>query len=88
MVADHEGRLIFCNPAADKLLSGETDASQTEWPAIHGWYLPDQVTLLPPEQLPLVRAVRGERVTDELMFVRGTEKTEPNAPGRAHGSRE
>lgn len=79
MVADHEGRLIFCNPAADKLLSGETDASQTEWPAIHGWYLPDQVTLLPPEQLPLVRAVRGERVTDELMFVRGTEKTNQRA---------
>ena len=73
MVADSEGRLIFCNRAADKLLGSETTAKPSESAAVQGWYLPDQATLLTPEQLPLARAVRGERVTDELLFVRGTE---------------
>lgn len=73
MVADNDGRIIFCNPAAEKILGAEGKISETELHAIQGWYRPDQVTLLPPEQLPLVRAVRGERVTDELVFLRGTQ---------------
>jgi PAS domain S-box-containing protein len=60
---------------AEKILSTGVNANGMEWPAIHGWYLPDQVTLLTPEQLPLVRAVHGERVSDELIFVRGVETT-------------
>lgn len=77
MVADPDGRVIFCNPTAEKLVGIGPEAHETSSTAIHGWYLPDQVTLLPPEQLPLVRAVRGERVTDELIFVRGPEEATP-----------
>ncbi len=73
MVADADGSMIFCNPMAEKILNMNAAANNSESPTIQGWYLPDQVTLLSPDQLPLVRAVRGERVTDELIFISGAE---------------
>ena len=35
-----------------------------------GLYLPDQITVYPIEQLPLVRAIRGESVESDEQFVR------------------
>lgn len=74
MVADGGGRLLFYNSAAERMLGiCTTDAIPTGWTSISGWYLSDQVTLLPSEQLPLVRAIRGEEIADELIFVRGAQ---------------
>jgi PAS domain S-box-containing protein len=73
IVADVEGRFLFSNPAAEKVLG--VDLSEVV-PNAHassdGWYLPDQVTMMSPEQLPVVRALGGEKVADELVFVRNS----------------
>jgi PAS domain S-box-containing protein len=79
IVADQEGRLSFSNPAAEKILGiglVETLTNTCASP-LAGWYLPDQVSLVSPDELPLVRAIRGEEVADELFFVRNS----PQRPG-------
>ncbi len=78
VVADQEGRLLFSNPAAEKILGiGLVEASPGTCESLAGWYLPDQVSVVSPDQLPLVRAIRGEEVADELFFVRNS----PQRPG-------
>ena len=41
-----------------------------QWPREYGCYLEDGTTLMPVEQLPLVRAIRGESMDDVALFVR------------------
>ncbi|HEY6410206.1 MAG TPA: SpoIIE family protein phosphatase [Ktedonobacteraceae bacterium] len=72
-MADEEGRFLFANPAAETTLGIVEVATDTRTP-IDGWYLPDQVTMMTPEQLPLVRAIRGEKVIDELVFLRNSQE--------------
>ena len=77
VVADEEGRFLFSNPAADKILRvGIAEVVSESRTSIDAWYFPDQVTLMPPECLPLVRAIRGEKVVDELVFVRSSQDAE------------
>lgn len=67
-----EGRLWFVNQAAKRIL-GDGDATRAgpcQWTAVYGWYLPDRSTLLAPDELPVARALRGEEIRDELIFVR------------------
>jgi len=76
LVANRDRQLWFVNTAAERIL-GSRDARQggpAEWTTIYGCYLPDQATLLSPEELPLVRALRGEEVVDEIIFVRNAER--------------
>ena len=71
MVADAEGHLLFFNPAVEGILGlGVSDIAPGSHAPIYGWFLPDEVTLLSNERLPLVRAIRGETLVDELIFVR------------------
>ncbi len=71
MVADLEGRLLFVNPAAERILgAGASDLNIPDQTTVYGWYFSDQVTLVPPEDFPLFRASRGEQVSEELLFVR------------------
>jgi PAS domain S-box-containing protein len=72
MVADVEGRLLFFNPAAEKILgtTSQGGACFPERTTVYGWYFQDQVTIVPPERFPLFRASRGEEISDELFFVR------------------
>ena len=75
IVADEEGRFLFSNPAAEKILGvGSTEVDPDIGTPVDGWYLPDQVSVIPPERLPLVRAIRGEKVVDELVFVRNSQQ--------------
>src|SRR4029077_15569253 len=65
-----ENFLIF-NPAAERMFgSGATNTRSGEWSKQYGLYLPDKVTPVPPDQLPLARSFRGEEVNDVEMFVR------------------
>src|SRR5206468_12775452 len=48
--------------------------SPAEWAQRYGCYLPDRSTPFPPEQLPLVRAIRGEDVEETEIFVRNAHK--------------
>ena len=72
IVADKRGQIMFSNPAAVRILGLELIDAITEMgSAVEGWYLPDQVSLIPTDQLPLARAIRGDKVVDELVFVFG-----------------
>jgi PAS domain S-box-containing protein len=71
IVADQDGRFLFSNPAAERILGiGIVDALSHTHATLEGWYLPDQTSVVPPDRLPLVRAIRGEKIVDELIFVR------------------
>jgi PAS domain S-box-containing protein len=78
IVVDREGRLLFSNPAAERILGvGSDHVLPNTGASLEGWYLPDQVSVVPPDQLPLVRALRGQEVVDQLIFVRSAQ----NRPG-------
>jgi len=71
IVANETGSFLLFNPAAERILGiGRTDTTPDEWSGRYGLYLPDQVTLYPPESLPLARAIRGEEVNSAELFVR------------------
>jgi PAS domain S-box-containing protein len=71
LVTDAGGKSVFHNRAAREILETADARSGVlaETSAIFGWYLPDRATLLSKEELPVLRALRGERVRDELYFV-------------------
>ncbi|RMF84826.1 MAG: GAF domain-containing protein [Nitrospinota bacterium] len=71
VIVDAQGRISFCNPAAERFLNLETtDLPLEEWPDRSGLYLPDTLTPYPIEEHPLVRAMQGEAVDAAEMFVR------------------
>ena len=72
VAADENGKFIIWNPAAAKILGlGETNLPSPEWTTHYGLFLEDMVTPFPSDQLPLVRAIRGEASSTE-MFVRNS----------------
>ncbi len=75
VAADKRGKFLIWNRAAESIVGyGPTDVPIGDWSQHFGTYLQDGVTMCPAEQLPLVRAIKGETSTVEL-FVRN-----PNVP--------
>jgi signal transduction histidine kinase len=71
VVADENGKFVLFNPAAEEILGiGMTDSKPDEWSKHYGVFSPDQKTPYPPDQLPLVRAIRGESVNGTELFIR------------------
>jgi signal transduction histidine kinase len=71
VVADETGRFTLFNPAAEHILGvGQTDSAPEEWAQRYGVFLPDAVTPYPTDQLPLVRAIRGEAVDQVEQIIR------------------
>jgi PAS domain S-box-containing protein len=71
VVADSKGKFLLFNAAAEHVLGiGATEASPDKWSDQYGIYLPDTVTQYPADQLPLVRAMRGENVDAIELFIR------------------
>jgi two-component system, chemotaxis family, CheB/CheR fusion protein len=71
VVIDGDGSMLFFNPAAVQLVGlGLTTEPPDAWSRIYGLYLPDTVTLFPVDELPSVRALRGEPTDDVAMFVK------------------
>ncbi|HZC80106.1 MAG TPA: CHASE sensor domain-containing protein, partial [Nitrospiraceae bacterium] len=70
VVADSNGKFLLFNTAAEQVLGiGATDTTPDQWSDRYGSYLPDTVTLYPSNQLPLVRAMRGESVDAVELFI-------------------
>jgi PAS domain S-box-containing protein len=70
VATNEQGEFVLWNPAAERILGmGAADIHSREWTAHYGLFQPDMVTPFPAEQIPLVRALRGEVTTTE-MFVR------------------
>ena len=71
IVADAQGRFQVFNPMAQELLGvGSSDIPPEQWSSYYSVFLPDAVTPFPTDDLPLVRALRGESVDNVEMFVR------------------
>jgi hypothetical protein len=71
VVVDRQGKFLLFNPAAEQIIGlGEIDVDPADWSKTYGIYLPDQVTLYPPHNLPLARAMRGENVAITDLFIR------------------
>jgi PAS domain S-box-containing protein len=76
VVADTNGKFLVFNAAAERFVGiGAIDVSPDQWSQQYGSFQPDGVTLFPPNELPLVRAMRGENVDDVELFIRN-----PNVP--------
>lgn len=70
IVADRQGEILFFNPEAERILGTDLqDGDLAQWTPACGCYRADMVTPCLPEQLPLARAVRGEEVLHELLFI-------------------
>jgi PAS domain S-box-containing protein len=71
VVADTNGTFLLFNAAAERLVGiGAINAPPDQWSDQYGSFLPDGVTLYPPSELPLVRAMRGENVDAVELFIR------------------
>jgi len=72
-VCDEAGNLVLLNPEAERVLGIELKVPRPpDWVPAWGCYLPDMVTPYPPERFPLARAVLGEEVLHELIFIRNS----------------
>jgi PAS domain S-box-containing protein len=77
IVADLEGRFLVFNPAAERILGIGAEAIPPEaWVAHYGVYISDRLTLCPFDQLPLIRAIRGEAADNVEIFIRNSQKPE------------
>jgi len=77
VVADTEGTILVFNPAARQVLGTRGfSGSVAGWAEHYGLYLPDGVSLYPSDQLPFVRAIHGESVDGDEVFVRRPGATE------------
>ena len=71
VVASKEGRLLYMNKAGEEMAGkGVVDAEPSEWSGLYGLFHSDQHTLLAAEELPLMRAMRGESIRDGEYFIR------------------
>lgn len=71
VVADTNGKFLLFNAAAERFVGiGAINATPDQWSAQYGSFLPDGVTLYPPSELPLVRAMRGESMDAVELFIR------------------
>jgi two-component system sensor histidine kinase/response regulator len=77
VVAHKSGKFLLFNPEAERIFGiGAIDAPASEWAQRYGFYLPDRTAPFPAEQLPLVRALRGDEIEETEMFVRNAQRPE------------
>lgn len=75
-LATQDGRIVFSNEAADRILGVEaTDAPPQAWAEHYGVFLLDGETPFPTDGYPLVRALSGEESDGVEMLIRN-----PNIP--------
>jgi rsbT co-antagonist protein RsbR len=70
VIADAQGALTM-NPTAMALMGENEGSSPEEWSEKYGLYREDGSTRLSTDDLPLVRALGGESVSDVIIFCRG-----------------
>ena len=77
IAADLQGRFILFNSSAQRMLGlGPRDVPSDQWSGTYGIFLDDTVTPFPADQVPLVRAIRGETVRDCPVYIRNPEVPE------------
>ncbi|MFO1519793.1 MAG: PAS domain S-box protein [bacterium] len=77
VIVDEKGHFLFFNPVAEEIMGiGRVDASPSQWTEKYGLFLKDKKTPYPPEKLPLARAMRGEEVRNEEIYVLNSRRPE------------
>ena len=70
VIGDKDG-IIFFNTAAGQLIGqGVHNKPLDEWPEYYGCYKEDRVTKYLPSELPLIRALAGESIDNQPMFLK------------------
>ncbi len=70
IVADELGQFLLFNAAATQIIGmGITNTPPEAWASMYGVYLPDKITLCPPAQNPLIRAISGEAVDLQELYI-------------------
>jgi two-component system sensor kinase len=70
LASDSQGRVTLVNRAAREIHRlGDDPPPPEEWTERYGLYLPDGAEPMPVSRIPLVRALRGERVRNEEMII-------------------
>ena len=75
-LCDQNGVFLIYNSESRRIGGVEVMDGAENWSAHYGAFYPDEVTAYPTDKLPLVRALRGETVRDETMFLRNSCQTE------------
>ena len=71
IVADPQGEVVFGNKVAERIFGRWLVAPDPgDWASTYGVFFPDVKTPVPFEQLPLVRALRGETTDEMELFIR------------------
>ena len=71
LIVDELMHLVYFNEAAVRLIGANVLSAKPEtWSAAYGIFYPDERTHFASNELPLLRALAGERVDDVEMFVR------------------
>lgn len=79
LVAGSEGRLLYVNRSGESILGKHLmdDLDPSEWAATYGLFHSDRRTMIPTEDLPLVRALHGQEMVDEEeYFIRNDRRPE------------
>jgi sigma-B regulation protein RsbU (phosphoserine phosphatase) len=77
IITDKNGKFLFFNPVAKKILGiGLKNIQPEEWTTVYGCYYPDKLNPYPPEKLPLALAINGESIYNERIFIRNSENPE------------
>ncbi|HJR78034.1 MAG TPA: PAS domain S-box protein [Nitrospiraceae bacterium] len=75
VMADETGAFKVWNPAASRIVgSGPAPLQIDEWTSHYNLFLSDKATPYPPRALPLAKAIQGESVNDELIYIRNSQK--------------
>ena len=71
IVTDDEGEVTRFNPAAERIIGvGMVRNNPERWNHEHGVFFLDRTTPIPHDELPQIRALRGEPVDDMELFLR------------------
>ena len=77
VVANPEGEFTIFNSSAEQIVGmGMVASSPDQWQGRYGIFQADQKTPVATEQLPLVRAMQGESIDDEDLFIRNDKRPE------------
>ena len=70
IATDDRARITLANPAAEPFVwKDESTENPSDWSENYGLYYPDRVTPIPTNELPVVRAMRGESVNNMEVYV-------------------
>lgn len=78
VVADKAGHIIMFNPSAERIVSMSANPStnvirREQWLRAFSFFYPDGVTRWPMDQLPMIRALRGESIDNIEILIKNNE---------------